>query len=228
MRIENELSYQKLHDKIKEKCNINISADSLSNYEVDVTQNHSRAEKCKGMKIEFLRALSSFYGVSTDWLLGISDTRSRDDGIKSIVESSGLSEFSAESLVSARKMVSQQQEPKDILKFKKLYNIPDFVDVDSLFITCLAIPDFIDSVIAALTENETLLAQITTAFSLWFTTFPEVDISEASLDEGSAFINKNRIAIDRKDFLKLCTYEIANSIANTLSQHYSKDPDEHL
>lgn len=68
------LSHLALRDAILEKYGIEISKDSLINYEVS-DANHTKAYKNNGMRVEYLRYLADFYGVSTDWLLGVSDYR---------------------------------------------------------------------------------------------------------------------------------------------------------
>lgn len=100
LREDRKLSFQKLHDGIKEYCDIDISADSLSNYEVTFTQNHTRANKCKGMKIEFLRAIAQFYNVSTDYLLGLSDIPTSNPNVKAACEYTGLTDDAISAIMS--------------------------------------------------------------------------------------------------------------------------------
>lgn len=64
---------------------------SLKGYEVD-TEDKTKTGSNKGMRIEYLYCLSDFYGVSTDYLLGISESRSRNSEIRTIHNSTGLSD----------------------------------------------------------------------------------------------------------------------------------------
>jgi len=74
-----------------------ISRDSLINYEVDEIP-HSKAYANNGMSVENLRYLCDFYGVSADYLLGLTDVKTPDDGVKSILKSTHLTEEAATSL----------------------------------------------------------------------------------------------------------------------------------
>lgn len=72
LRETNKLSHVELSKALKREYNVNISKDSLINYEV-TDPHHTRANKNLGMNVEFLTCLADFYGVTTDYLLGLSD-----------------------------------------------------------------------------------------------------------------------------------------------------------
>lgn len=72
LRTERGLSHESLRKALMEKYEIDISIDSLKNYEVSKAQ-HAKAYKNEGMRVEYLRCLADFYGVSSDYLLGFSD-----------------------------------------------------------------------------------------------------------------------------------------------------------
>ena len=91
LRTQKGLSYESLRKALIEKYDIDISVDSLKNYEV--TKNGQvRAYKNEGMRLSYLRCLADFYGVSSDYILGISPVKSQSMDIKMIVGSTGLSE----------------------------------------------------------------------------------------------------------------------------------------
>lgn len=91
LRESKGLSHEKLCKAILERYNIKISSDSLQNYEVaDI--NHTKAYKNQGMRVEYLRCFADFYGVSADYLLGISDVQSPDPKVGQIIQYTGLSE----------------------------------------------------------------------------------------------------------------------------------------
>lgn len=69
-----KMSHEKLKEKLKEIYGVEISRDSLMNYEVSDV-NHSKFGTNLKMNVEYLNCLSSFYGVSTDYLLGRSDAK---------------------------------------------------------------------------------------------------------------------------------------------------------
>lgn len=91
LREEKGLSHQKLSEALSEQFDVTISRDSLMNYEV-ATPNHSSAYKNLGMRIEYLHALASFYGVSADYLLGLTDVKSPFTDTRAIVSKTGLTE----------------------------------------------------------------------------------------------------------------------------------------
>ena len=69
LREEKGLSHEKLSKSLSDQYGVKISSDSLINYEV-TDLNHSKACKNQGMRVEYLRCLADFYGVSTDYILG--------------------------------------------------------------------------------------------------------------------------------------------------------------
>ena len=75
-----KMSHEKLKEKLKEIYGVEISRDSLMNYEVSDV-NHSKFGTNLKMNVEYLNCLSSFYGVSTDYLLGRSDAKTANEDI---------------------------------------------------------------------------------------------------------------------------------------------------
>lgn len=97
LREEKGLSHQKLSEALSEQFDVTVSRDSLMNYEV-ATPNHSSAYKNLGMRIEYLHALASFYGVSADYLLGFTDVRTPFADTRAIVAKTGLTEKNVRTL----------------------------------------------------------------------------------------------------------------------------------
>lgn len=91
LRTERGLSHEKLRDELQKNYGASIDKSSLINYEI-AQPNHSKAYANQGMQVRNLRILAQFYGVSADWLLGISDVRSPDTQIHGVMEYTGLSE----------------------------------------------------------------------------------------------------------------------------------------
>ncbi len=91
LRETKKLSHEKLSKILSEKYGIKISSDSLMNYEVS-EENHSKSYKNLGMRVEYLYCLADFYGVSADWILGISDVKSPDANLRAVVEYTGIPE----------------------------------------------------------------------------------------------------------------------------------------
>lgn len=85
------LSHEKLSKALSDQYGVKISSDSLINYEV-ANADHTKAYKNQGMRVEYLRCLADFYGVSSDYILGMSDVKTQDSDIKELVAKTGLSE----------------------------------------------------------------------------------------------------------------------------------------
>lgn len=91
LRQDRGLTILGLKAALKEKYGIDISGESLTNYEVK-DSNHSKYGKNEGMNVKYLRCFADFYGVSTDYLLGRTETSNPDPKIQEICEYTGLSE----------------------------------------------------------------------------------------------------------------------------------------
>lgn len=98
-RIRAGLSHAKLSESMREKYGISISVDSLKGYEVE-KESQTKTGSNMGMRIEYLYHFADFYGVSSDYLLGISDVRSKNENVQSIRNATGLSESAIERLIS--------------------------------------------------------------------------------------------------------------------------------
>ena len=85
------------HQKLSEQLATTISRDSLINYEV-ISEHHSSSFKNLGMSVKNLYALAAFYGVSTDYILGLTDTRSPSADVQTACQITGLNESSIFSL----------------------------------------------------------------------------------------------------------------------------------
>lgn len=92
LRESRGLTLAGLSKALTEKYGIQISKESLTNYEV-VDSFHSKARKNEGMSVKYLRCLADFYGVSTDYLLGLTDpdNSTADKKLRMISEYTGLS-----------------------------------------------------------------------------------------------------------------------------------------
>ena len=66
-------------------------------YEV-ATEHHSTPFKNLGMRVEYLAALASFYNVSADYILGLTDIRSPSTDTQAIIAQTGLTENNVNTL----------------------------------------------------------------------------------------------------------------------------------
>lgn len=76
LRQERGLSHVQLSTQLNNQYGISVSRDSLMAYEV-ADDSRAKAEKLPnlGMRVEYLYCLADFYGVSLDYLLGVSNYR---------------------------------------------------------------------------------------------------------------------------------------------------------
>lgn len=105
LREEKGLSHDKLSKTLHDQYGIVISSDSLMNYEV-ADENHSKAFKNQGMRVEYLRGLAACYKVSTDYLLGLTDIKSPSPDIQTAVKITGLSEHAIKQLQSVQSAIN--------------------------------------------------------------------------------------------------------------------------
>ena len=76
LRQKRGLTFEGLRNELLQYTGVDISIESLKNYEVS-QENHPRAFRNEGMRAELVRALATYYGVTSDYLLGISDEPDR-------------------------------------------------------------------------------------------------------------------------------------------------------
>ena len=81
LRESKKLSHDKLSAEIEDRYGVHIDRKTLINYEKAETLS-SKPEAVKGMNITRLTALADYYGVSTDYLLGVSDCPSIRKDVK--------------------------------------------------------------------------------------------------------------------------------------------------
>lgn len=106
LRESQGLTLAGLSKALTEKYGIQISKESLTNYEV-VDSFHSKARKNEGMSVKYLRCLADFYGVTTDYLLGRTEAKTWNEDILKIQTMTGLNEYSAARLSEYQKAVTE-------------------------------------------------------------------------------------------------------------------------
>ncbi len=94
LREESKLSHDKLKTALLQQFGITISRDSLMSYEIQ-TEPHSKIKNGKypnlNMGVEYLNAFAQFYGVSADYLLGLSNYPTINAHAAGAAEYTGLS-----------------------------------------------------------------------------------------------------------------------------------------
>ena len=80
-----------------EKYDVSISTSSIKNYEIE----HStpgRPMRVGSMSTEVLQGVSKLYGVSSDYLLGLTDIKTKDTELAAVCEYTGLGEKAVKKL----------------------------------------------------------------------------------------------------------------------------------
>lgn len=90
LRESKDLTLEKLCNELN-SFGVDIGIQSLKNYEVTDLY-HTRFHAVDGMAIKTLHNLAAFYGVSTDYLLGLTDYKSPDENSVNICKATGLNE----------------------------------------------------------------------------------------------------------------------------------------
>lgn len=85
------LNPEQLSRAIYERSGVKIGRNSIINYEVGGSYN-VKTNKNIGMRAEYVIAFADFYGVSTDYILGLSNTPSRKEDVQSACKTTGLTE----------------------------------------------------------------------------------------------------------------------------------------
>ena len=94
LRLESNLSHAALAKKLKEKYNIEISVQTLKDYErpaINGTMDVTKGSVILGMRIQYLDTFADFYGVSTDYILGRSSAKTPDVSAQAAMQYTGLS-----------------------------------------------------------------------------------------------------------------------------------------
>lgn len=89
------LSHEKLSYALEDEYGVKISEGSLINYEV-AAKDHVKTGANTRMSTKNLVALAGYFGVTTDWLLGLSDVPTPGADLRSACEYTGLSSMSAQ------------------------------------------------------------------------------------------------------------------------------------
>lgn len=130
LRESRKLSHDKLRTALCEKYGDEvISSAALKNYEAAAKgEYHSKYFAIESITAKNLYMLADFYGVSVDYVLGLSDAATNDAGAAAAVEYTGLSLESINKLVESRQyLLGSVSEP---------YRYCDFVNY------CLTSDDF--------------------------------------------------------------------------------------
>ncbi len=97
LREKRGLTREQLSLAIMEKCNHFISKQMLQQYE-EINEKNAKWGSVRGMSTEKLYYLAKFYEVSTEYILGLTDIKTKDTELAAVCEYTGLSEEMVEQL----------------------------------------------------------------------------------------------------------------------------------
>jgi transcriptional regulator with XRE-family HTH domain len=98
LRKEKGFSLVELSKELFNYCGLSVSKDSLMKYEITEVY-HSSFGAAKGMATDTLYCLARYYNVSTDYLLGITDTRNPLPEMKTTCDFTRLSEDAISTII---------------------------------------------------------------------------------------------------------------------------------
>lgn len=161
LRLERGLSYEAL-SQLLSKRGTSLSHDSLQNYETS-TPNHTKYGKNLAMRADSLLALAQLYGVSTDYLLCVTDIRSPNPNVAEMVDYLGISEdnicflhaLNQKTVVANRyekilhESVLSKEAPVHLKETFELIDVLSFASPGS----CKIVVDLIDKLISTIGEN---------------------------------------------------------------------------
>ena len=170
LREEKHLSHAKLSERMKNEFGLEISTTSLMNYEVS-DLSHRKARKNLGMRAEYLCAFSKLYGVSTDYILGLSDTKSSNTSVQTITAATGLAECNAKLLSLAHSASSSLDDMQELTRYICQDALKDYIFIDKIHIDektntfikrrasviASTLPTFIDTIIELASASNLLL-----------------------------------------------------------------------
>lgn len=205
LREEKGLSHERLSALLQEKYGVKISKDSLMNYEVS-DQYHVKAGKNQGMRVEYLRCLADFYGVSSDYLLGITTVRSSNPGMRQAVEFTGLSEEAIKAIKSSQRGIGGTRQNE----FTKILN------------WLLAKPAFVFSIIStmnSLKNFSTLYQKITSELDGQFSNaYKEFSNGEQITHEDTPTQNWAKMEQEVSDNISLARFQLSRSFDSTIDE----------
>ena len=102
-----------------------VSKNMISRLEKDIRCNNDKPESESGVKWQAVAKLAKHYGVSADYLMGLSEVKTTDINIRAMCDSLGLSEQTVSTLVLANKA---RHEAQTLTKYKDIKATSDFLE----------------------------------------------------------------------------------------------------
>ena len=221
LREEKGLSLEKLSKAMYEKYGVEISTDSLINYEVS-DPDHKRAYKNNGMRVEYLRYFADFYGVSADYLLGADVPKSPSITMQEIIRATGIAENSLAVLCGAQACASAEviSEAGDTLTDTHRLFL-DLVCGDRECCPRMAGHDFIslinDLLAAAIVEEGAMIEHATLVDASEFISDLDEEFDEDNL---TSQLSRGFVPIPAAEYVRYGANEVGKIIGHYLAERY--------
>ena len=208
-----------------------VSKNMISRLEKDPRNNNDKPESESGVKWQAVAKLARHYGVSADYLMGLSEVKTPDINIRAMCDILGLSEHTISTLVLANRvkkeipsamsyddMVSASDMRNILAESNKEFSAPIETIYASLFCCADGLLGFVEDVVKNAMKDATLTSE-------YYKLIGETELtSEYSpqdyLSSLGAAISVNCELMPAKDYKRFVIYEITTSVGNYLRSRY--------
>lgn len=209
LREDKGLTLAALSKTLTKQYGIQISKESLTNYEVAEESCHSKAKKNEGMSVKYLRCLADFYGVSSDYLLGLTDIPTIKPDIQSACLTTGLSEEAVHSLIRCGHPKSGAwilQNGKEVYPYHG-------IDAVNFFLESPAFEDFAASIALVMVNSDDTL----------FNHSP-VDVSQDEIDRVLDFLEfRGYSTLEREKIAEIELQSACNTLKTIFHNIFKKE-----
>lgn len=209
-----------------------VSKNMISRLEKDPRSDNDKPESESGVKWQAVAKLARHYGVSADYLMGLSEVKTPDINIRAMCDILGLSEQTISTLTLANRA---RHEAQTLTKYKDIKATSDFLEArkqyghnqvsdDPSYLVTLAhilsdgLLQFADEAVL-IAMNDTTLAERYFCLTYKDDSTPEYNAATYLTALGAAY-NVNKELISANDSKRFAIYEITTVIGNYLRSRY--------
>ena len=208
-----------------------VSKNMISRLEKDLRSNNDKPEAESGVKWQAVAKLAMHYGVSADYLMGLSEVKTPDINIRAMCDILGLSEQTISTLVLANRvkkeipsaktyddMVSISDMRNILAESNKTFSAPIEAIYGSLFFCADGLLRFVEDVVKNAMKDATLTSQYYKLIGETDSTY-EYSLQDYLSSLGAA-LRVNSELMPTTDYKRFVIYEITTSIGNYLRSRY--------
>jgi len=208
-----------------------VSKNMISRLEKDPRNNNDKPESESGVKWQAVAKLAKHYGVSADYLMGLSEVKTPDINIRAMCDSLGLSEQTISTLVLANRvkkeipsaktyddMVSASDMRNILAESNKTFSAPIETIDGLLFCFADGLLMFVEDVVKNAMKDATLTSDYNKLLGETDSTY-EYSLEDYLSSLRAAF-SVNSELMPAKDYKRFVIYEITTSFGNYLRSRY--------